>query len=87
MYTDKPEMIVFTADTRLIDQIVDWFGRDISIDKINNREDRIQVVLRTSPNAMHNWALQYLDFIEIKSPRHLRESIRESIQKGIEKYQ
>ena len=85
MYVDKPEVIEFTADTGIIDQIVDWFGTDVRIMK-TDEESRVRVSLRASPTAMEYWALQYLNFVEVTSPQHLRERIKKSLDEGMEKY-
>lgn len=33
MYTDKPELIEFIADVRIVDQIIDWFGTGVKFTK------------------------------------------------------
>lgn len=86
MYTDKPERIEFIADEYIIDHIFDWFGKDISVSKVSNQEGKIKVSLFASPNAMEHWAMQYLNYVEVTSPQHLRERIRESLNNGIGKY-
>jgi predicted DNA-binding transcriptional regulator YafY len=35
---------------------------------------------------MEHWALQYLNHVEVTKPENLRERIRESLIKGLEKY-
>ena len=86
MYSDEPELIKFTADTSVVDQIVDWFGTDINIILDKNNGNRITVYLKASPNAMKYWSLQYLDHVEILSPASLRDSIKKSLESGAEKY-
>ena len=87
MYTDKPERIEFIAEDYIIDHIFDWFGKDVSVSKVANQEGKIKVALFASPNAMEHWAMQYLNYVEVVSPQHLRDRIRESLNKGIGKYQ
>ena len=86
MYSDDPEMIKFTADTSVVDQIIDWFGTDINIISDKNNGNRITVYLKASPNAMKYWAVQYLDHVEILSPESLRAGIKKSVESGAEKY-
>ena len=86
MYTDKPERIDFIADEVIVDQIVDWFGKDIKITKVSDDENKIRVSLFASPNAMEHWAMQYLNYIEVVSPESLRERIKESLCRGMDKY-
>ncbi len=84
MFTDKPQPIVFVADKKIIDHIVDWFGRNIKITEID--EATVKVELTASVLAMEHWAKQYLGFVEITKPLELREKIKESLTEAIEKY-
>ena len=86
MYTDKPERIELIAEDCIIDQIYDWFGKDIKVTKIADREGKVKVSLIASPYAMEHWAMQYLNFVEVVSPQHLREKITESLRGGLKKY-
>ena len=84
MFYDEPQAVEFIADGWAIDQIIDWFGKDIKIDE---REDgRFLVSLRASVNAMEYWAMQYLKAVEIIAPLDLRERIKNNIKTANEKY-
>ena len=85
MYTDTPERVEFVADASIVDQIVDWFGKDIRMTE-GPEEKKVTVSLIASPNAMEHWALQYVNHVEVTKPEHLRERIKESLKKGIDKY-
>ncbi|MCR4840231.1 MAG: WYL domain-containing protein [Lachnospiraceae bacterium] len=84
MYTDKPVTVEFIAEDYIIDQIIDWFGKDIRI--VSHGEKQVKVTLKASPMAMKHWALQYLDHIEVVYPASLRQQIKESLEKGLNKY-
>lgn len=86
MYSDTPERIEFIADEYIIDQVVDWFGKDIKMTRLPEDVKKIKVELIASPNAMQYWALQYLTPVEIIKPESLREKIREALHNGIRKY-
>ena len=84
MFFDEPQSIEFISDGWAIDQIIDWFGKDISI---NTREDgKYLVRVKASINAMEYWAMQYLNAVEILSPIELRQRIKNNVQKANEKY-
>ena len=84
MFYDEPQAVEFIADGWAMDQIIDWFGKDIKIDK---REDgRFLVSLRASVNAMEYWAMQYLKAVEIIAPLDLCERIKNNIKTANEKY-
>ena len=86
MYTDTPERIEFIADEYIVDQIIDWFGKDIKMSTLPDNEKKVKVELSASPNAMEHWALQYLNYVEVIRPEELRERIKESLEKAMKKY-
>ena len=86
MYTDKPERIEFIADEWIVDQIVDWFGKDIRMSLVPDNEKKVKVELVASPNAMEHWALQYINYVEVTKPESLRAKILDSLRSGINKY-
>ena len=83
MYTDKLETVEFITDYFVIDQVIDWFGMDVKIEKAG---DKYKVTVRVSPQAMEYWAMQYLNTVEIISPLSLREKLKDNLQKAVEKY-
>lgn len=85
MYTDTPERIRFTAARGIVDQVIDWFGKDIAIQP-GQEEDTVVVTLQASPAAMEHWAMQYINYVEVLAPEHLRQTIRDNLRKGVEKY-
>ena len=84
MFFDEPQAVDFIADGWAIDQIIDWFGKDIRIEE--RQDGRFLVRLRASVNAMEYWAMQYLNAVEILSPLELRERIKKNLQVANEKY-
>lgn len=85
MYSDAPEWIKLIADACIVDQIVDWFGTDIRMSTLED-QDKVSVEIKASPNAMEHWAIQYVNHVEIVSPKSLRMCVREALENGLEKY-
>jgi predicted DNA-binding transcriptional regulator YafY len=85
MYTDEPERIEFATESWMVDQVIDWFGKDIAVRKTDD-ENNVIISLWASPNAMEHWAMQYLNYVEVISPVHLRTRIQENLQNGPKKY-
>ena len=85
MFADRPEPVEFLAETWVIDQVIDWFGKEIVIEPVD--ENRCHVRVRSSPSAMKYWALQYAGAVEIISPANLREEIGKTLAEAAEKYQ
>lgn len=86
MYTDTPERIEFIADEFIVDQIVDWFGKDIRMSVLPDNDKKVKVELVASPNAMEHWALQYLNHVEVTRPERLRQKIEMSLKNALKKY-
>ena len=84
MYTDKPVRIKFIADAKIIDQIVDWFGTEITISE--HGEGKVMVTIKSSPNAVEYWALQYVNYVEVISPESLRNKIKDDLENAVKKY-
>lgn len=83
MFSDNAEVITFYAKPEIIDQIIDWFGYDV---EFKEEDEWILVTVYASPNAMEYWALQYLNYIEIITPAHLRERIQNDLKIALDKY-
>ena len=84
MFADEPQAVEFIADGWSIDQIVDWFGKDIGIEE--RQDGRFLVRVKVSVNAMEYWAMQYMNAVEIISPNELRERIKRNLKSANEKY-
>jgi predicted DNA-binding transcriptional regulator YafY len=87
MYTDTPERIELMADESIVDQIFDWFGTDIQMSRSSDNAEKIKVSLIASPTAMEFWALQYLNHVEVISPAHLRNKIKDCLNYAIKNYE
>lgn len=85
MFMDEPQTVEFIAESWAVDQIVDWFGKDIRIEK--RQDGRVLVRLKVSLNAMEFWAMQYLNAVEIVLPKELRQRIKNNVQSACQKYQ
>lgn len=84
MFTDDIEKVTFVCDESIIDQVVDWFGEEVKLTDMGG--GKFEAAVLASPNAMEYWALQYLNFVEIKTPLKLREKIKDNLKAAEEKY-
>lgn len=85
MFSDTPETVEMLAVDWIIDQVIDWFGKDIKIEK-SDKEGLYKITLKSSPTAMLFWAMQYTAECEVLKPKVLRERIKETINRAREKY-
>lgn len=88
MFSDNPERIemLVSNDTYVINQLVEWFGKNIAIKPYEEDPDLLEVSLKASPRAMRLWALQYADHVEIQSPPELRDSVMQSLEFALKRY-
>ena len=85
LHSAKPERVELLADAWVIDQVIDWFGKDLIVRKTDD-PDKIIIALWSNPYAMSLWALQYINYVEVLSPAHLRTQIRGFLESGLERY-
>lgn len=85
LYADKAERIGFVADVKIVDQIIDWFGKDIKLEPMN--EEKVNVSLLASPKAMEHWVMQYVDYVEVVSPESLRNRVKQMLREALQKYE
>ena len=86
MFSDPPQRVTFLINSKAIDHVVDWFGKDVKIEDTPD-PSRLKVSLSVSLAAMHYWALQFAESVEVISPESLREKIRQTLKSTIEKYE
>ncbi len=84
MYTDRPEPVEFIAEDCVIDQVIDWFGKDILIYK--HGEHQYRIIVRVSPMAMEHWAMQYAPHVRVTSPETLADKVRENLKTALAMY-
>ena len=76
--------VTFRADISIVDQILDWFGKDVRF--IDETDDSVTAVVIVNERAMLYWALQYGIHVEILEPQNLREQIRDAVSSMYSKY-
>lgn len=72
-YAGKPERIEMLTDRKNLGAIVDKFGTDLRV--VPQDDGRLKVSMTAAPAGIRYWAMQYLEEIEIISPKSLREEI------------
>ncbi|MGF7003436.1 putative DNA-binding transcriptional regulator YafY [Lachnospiraceae bacterium PFB1-21] len=84
MFAGESVHVIFHTTEALIGDVMDWFGRDVKLKRLEN--DVIQVVVKVNENAMFYWALQYGMGIEIKEPLSLRKKLADAAKTLVGKY-
>ena len=84
-FSDKIERIIFRAKITLIDQLIDYFGKDNVIFS-DLQDDEIIGSVHTSPKAISYWAKMSVPDFEVLEPTGLRELIRADLAAALERY-
>ena len=84
MFSGRIISIRLRTEERMMDALVDWFGKEFKILKREN--GKMEVLMRCNESAMKYWALQYGDYVEILSPNSLRESVAKIVRGMYEVY-
>ena len=77
MFSGKTVPVRMVAKKHLMNELVDWFGKDFSI--IEKNDDEITVSVKCNYNAMFYWALQYGANVEVLAPKELRQELMKTI--------
>lgn len=84
MFGGECGMVTFKAKKYIINDIIDWFGTDVSFFK--ESEDEIRVATRVNYHAMKYWAMQYGYHVTVTSPPSLVEEIKNELNVAAKKY-
>lgn len=85
MFYDKPEKIRIKVKKERYTQVTDSFGSNFEYKREFDREHDI-IEITSSPAAVANWAMQYCDYIEVVSPKKVRDMVIAKIEGVAEKY-
>ncbi len=84
MFAGESIRAKFKSKTYLIDQIIEWYGKDVKIVPLSNDECMAEVTV--NKQAFFYWALQYGQHIEVMEPLDMREKIAQTVKSISEKY-
>ena len=84
MYGGKSVWSVIKCHESLMDELVDWFGKEYSI--VEQVGEEISVRVKINEQAMFYWALQYGDCVEVVEPVQLRQKIQIAVERMADKY-
>ena len=84
MFTGISDSVTFRAKKYLINDIIDWFGKDI--DFFDETEDEVSVKVFVNLKAMRLFALQYALHLRVLSPMSLVDEIKGDLKDAIRNY-
>lgn len=84
MFSGVSERVTMRVDKFLVNDVIDWFGKDVSFYDSTENEVTANVVVNLQ--AMRYWAMQYANHVEVLKPQELREQVKEDLVKALDKY-
>lgn len=85
MFPGKSERVTFRAKKFLLNDLIDWFGKDIDFSE--ETEDEVTASVRVNLSAMRMWALQYALHVKVLETEELREQVKEDVKRAAENYE
>lgn len=85
MMSGESEIVTFRFNSKILKDVIDWFGNDISLKEIKNK-DIIDATVKVNVNAMKFWAMQYGENVTITSPKKLVSSIKSQLEDMRKRY-
>lgn len=74
MFSGESVRVRFWIYRKMLDALVDWFGKDFDI--LQRTDDRLLISVRVNLQAMKYWLLQFGEHVEVIEPKALRDEIR-----------
>lgn len=84
MHSGESVRVKFKAEMCIIDQVVDWFGKDVKIEKCGDNECMVEVYI--NKKSFFYWAMQYGMHVEVIEPIDVRKKIIEAVEMIGQKY-
>ncbi|MDL2325123.1 WYL domain-containing protein [Ruminococcaceae bacterium OttesenSCG-928-A16] len=76
------EMTRFRIHQDDIGEVIDWFGKDITVQKDTTKPGFLQISAVVNQSAMVHWTLQYLGMVEVLEPEGLRAEIKKMLHEA-----
>lgn len=86
MFGGKKEEVEAICNIILLDTVLDQFGKNITIEKINGDEENFKLILDTNTLGFKMWAMRNIDLVEVKRPISLREEMKKLVKEASRKY-
>ncbi len=80
----QKERVYFLCPQYLMNDVVDAFGTDVTITK--KPGDMMRVGVKVDTESMLHWAMQFVDKVEIISPKALREKMTGILEEALKRY-
>lgn len=86
MFHGESVLVKLKCSESMIDNLIDWFGKEIRVSKGDKDSDEIIVRVTCNYDAMFYWALQYGPYVEVLEPKKLRADLSRTVNDMAKKY-
>ncbi len=90
LFFGDTERIVFMVGEGMLDDCIEWFGKNATITKKTQKEDsaskpsyEYQVEVKSTLMSMQYWLMQYINSVKIISPPELKTKIKQNLEKAL----
>ena len=77
MFPGKSERVTFRAKKYLLNDLIDWFGKNIQFS--NETEEDVTAIVHVNLESMRLWAMQYALHVRILEPKELVKQIHKDL--------
>lgn len=77
-FSGEPVSVQLHCERAALRYVIEKFGKDIVIQK--NKDDSFEAMFKAAPKGVVYWALQYLDSVEVVSPKEIRDEVKQIIK-------
>ncbi|MCR4884780.1 MAG: WYL domain-containing protein, partial [Clostridiales bacterium] len=86
MYSGKQEKVTMVFHNRMLDTVIDKFGRDIWISKVDEWHFKVTVPVSVSP-PFFAWVFGLGNYVTITEPENVVNEMKEMLGKISKRYQ
>lgn len=84
MFSGASVNVQMQVPQHLMNELVDWFGKDFRI--VSQQEGDMVIAVKCNRQAMVYWALQYGPYAQVLSPADLRQELAEKVGEMYQRY-
>ena len=89
LFFGDTERIVFMINEAMLDDCIEWFGKNATITKKTGKEEggktsyEYQVEVRSTLMSMEYWLMQYINGVKIISTAELKNKVKQNLEKAL----
>ncbi|MBQ7499839.1 MAG: WYL domain-containing protein [Clostridia bacterium] len=84
MFSGPSQPVEFRMKKYLINDVIDWFGRDVVFS--DETDEEVTATVHVNLDAMRKWAMQYALHMTVLSPQSLADEVKSDVLEAAAKY-